>query len=61
VTHFGMRLESPEISGRVISALYDDPLLAPFRTLPTAEIAERHGVFKCEMQGRCDQRSGARR
>jgi len=56
-----MRLESPEISGRVISALYDDPLLAPFRTLPTAEIAERHGVFKCELQGRCDQRSGARR
>lgn len=39
-------LESPEFSGRVISALYDDPDLLSFsgKTLLNAEIAEHYGV-----------------
>jgi len=44
VAEFG--LESPEFGGRVISALYDDPVLLSLsgKTLLTAEIARHYGV-----------------
>ena len=45
-----MGFESPQFSGRVISALYDDPNLLSLsgKTLLNAEAAERYGVSDVE-------------